>query len=232
MSYFDYLAQQGGDFSADSMENGWNEVLETLRQSYSGDITVSYYLSDGKSRFCRWTRPLRLTASAYRWHAEVDLGIESGVLTADISMEDGVDRIGMSLRSEQGQNEGVAFSDWTLSLQENGTEAGFVSGGSSWDHDSGELESRFSVGAQGTELLTLEGTGVLAADDTAYALEYDSLTLAADGAAIRCGLQMRYDSSAAVTEPERQTAFFAMTEEEFLGLMAATGECWSGFRRR
>lgn len=224
LSYFDYLAQQGGDFSADSMENGWNEVLETLRQSYSGDITVSYYLSDGKVAFLQMDAAPAFDGERVSLHAEVDLGLESGVLTADISMEDGVDRIGMSLRSEQGQNEGVAFSDWTLSLQENGTEAGFVSGGSSWDHDSGELESRFSVGAQGTELLTLEGTGVLAADDTAYALEYDSLTLAADGAAIRCGLQMRYDSSAAVTEPERQTAFFAMTEEEFLGLMLAIQE--------
>lgn len=99
LSYFDYLASR----LETSLPIPWKmDGMRCLRRCVRAIPEILQFPTispTARSRFCRWTRPLRLTASAYRCMPRWIWGLESGVLTADISMEDGVDRIGMSLRS-------------------------------------------------------------------------------------------------------------------------------------
>ena len=75
-------------------------------------------------------------------HADADLGLDSGELSAEVTLAADGEEICISLTSEQKEKGGVATDEWSVSVDAMGQDAFRCSGSSEWDTASGALETK------------------------------------------------------------------------------------------
>ncbi len=230
-SYLDYLTSLDATLDTADLRQALRETFLTLRRDYSGDVTVTYYIVDGEMAYLQVDCDPTYQGETLNIHADADLGLDSGELSAEVTLAADGEEICISLTSEQKEKGGVATDEWSVSVDAMGQDAFRCSGSSEWDTASGALESRFDMEAQGETLFSLRGRGVLAADKTSFALEYSDLTLTADGESLSMGLKLSYDSKASDPKPARTRDFFSLSQAEAEALvtnamtnMGAAGE--------
>jgi len=206
---------------AQALQEKCNKAIDSLRQNYTGDVTVTYYIKDKKVVYLRVGADPTYKNETVHGLLSIDFGMSSGVLKAAVNVSDADNTAEAALSSEQTFQDGVAEDKWELTVRDNDKETCRVTGSSVWNSESGDYQASFAA-HDGEKTMTLSAQGTLKVGKADFGLTLDKVAETDWAGGTRTfSAALQYKSGVEVPKPSEEKNFFALTSDEFVSLAAS-----------
>jgi len=218
LNTLDTAAKEPADLT--DLQAKWNKALDDLRGNYTGDITVKYYIKDGKVVYLELLGDPTYHGRTVHGKLAINFGMTSGVLKAELTADDGSGKTAVSFSSEQTMKKGVAGDTWEISVKENDTAIGGVTGSSTWYSDTGALRFQIALQPQSGKKFGLTGDGTLKVSKKGFSLSCDKVVFTDNnGEETDFSAAVKYRTGVEVPKPAAEKNLFTLSADEFKSLI-------------